>query len=780
MRTTSRLIQNNYLAGGEFIWTVVVENAVDPNDTIFGTQSLGNWTTRPNTTGYYTNRLLPGGIADMGFSVSENEGGGLADTASATIAIDTTDSFMDALDGYGVILEGKEIRVWINLPDDDGYTDAICVWGGVIVDVEDGADSIVLHCDGNDTVYHREIPVNVYEEFGDFPWEEFIINENMEGKALPYVFGDHPYAEGHTLSESWDDGSSDRGHVVQFCDPDLASGFLIKEFVSVRWGDSGLQVATGGYADILEGGTGGFPYSPFTWSGTNGWISFDTHDVGHLYLTLMCRLKSWLGHTPTTTGSGVLNHINAVNGDWTDLALIPAAVTTESTIREIMFKFPQIGISGDVLGGHVDAMDIYAVLHADPSATGWSAGNRYWGIYLCRAMAQGFEGATCLQHCWGDAAGTGADDPTITRNNWGTDPLTEPPDAAGARDFRMKSDGLASGPYTSFNELSELSQCFCGLGVKRDTSDSGFAFLYNLGFLVDCRIDFPADGFYANLKGYSDNSAGTITGTGNSLLCNPAHLLSFIWGYCTNAGNARVDTLGFRDLAAARGYVSSSVPGWLFAHQIVDRENTADTLAAIGKQSLIWTWVDCTGTAKGFSMTAPAGQDEPTTSMLPGMVDKFDRVRRLDTAEVASRFLLKYGANPVAGDYDGALTCSQTTSTPILYYSRLLCSNANEYFLDGRERDAEDFELDWIYDEDTAIAVAELHIKRKTSRPWSIEWTSDIGLFWLELGDPVEFPEDQWRGVIHTAALDKTYRITSVVYSPGEASVRYRATEVYE
>lgn len=756
-------------AGYSPAWFVVIESCIGGTaDMVFGLGSITGLTGRPNSA-VYTNRVAWDGIETMGSDIDTEEDGGVAPTGNATVRVAATGDLSSALERDNVFFEGRFLSIYHYDSANGSYTNALRVWSGQVMSVNEVDDELVISAECGAAMYDRKLPPNVYQTENTGVWTENTIPSELEGKAVPMVLGAPVHAEGYTIADTYDTGSSDGGRVIQFADPTIHVDHEISTITSLVFGDGGLVEATGGFAEI---NTAVNPWTEIE-SMVNvsfGKIYFDTADPSELGIKLLIRCKSWLEYN--SNGGGVTNHRRGIEEDPATFATVPSAPGNQ--IRSIAYKMPNIGLAGnvDTDNGDYEQCYIFFVGKLDPSASGWTADPaqwRGWGAWLAKSIVNGcFDGAAdAICFIRGNAGG----EPMYTNmDNWGI------PGSYGNYPLRESSQGSID--WSKFSTLAALSQCIGGAGVKSTITGSatGTLDVYYFSLLVHARISWPSSGFFATVRGHVDDTLGTFTGTCQGLIENPVHQAAFLWAICTNAGASNVDSTGAKAVATA------SRSGWKFSRQILERDDASKHIGELCREAMIWTWIDRDRKVRFFPLSAVGGA---VTRLYLGDVlgpesGGVSSVERVRPDQTYSKLTLKYAPNPVTGDYDRSLFCNSTASSAGLGTTyQTMCATAKSWWLADKDRDL-DMELNWVEDPATALAIFKKLIVRRTSRPWTIVLRGDIGLFYLEPGDLIALDPDSFTGFMSADAISSTFCLAGRRIDPANDTVELTLVEVWE
>lgn len=725
-------------------------------------------TTPDSLYAYVPGRMSASSITGASIEVDPRRVGGISKTATMNFTLEDDDNYISGLENSGVYFAGHRVYLYLNTGIVADVNDDILCWSGRISDIDRDVRSgqITYRCESMDTVYDRKIPPRVWDPNDPTVWSFDVMKDNLKGKAVPLLFGAHDQAQGFTLADVYDDGSADRGRLVQFCDMDWAGipgGF--GGVNDILYGDEGLVEATGGmaYIDNSSGRT--------TWTerAAKGMAYFTSAHPTRLNLAAMIQMRSYLLYQ--AGAAGVTDHINGIDGDlstYASIASIPGSPATP--YRNLMFKVPKIDLAGTIQGTGETDCEIYFVGKVTPSIGGsdwqtwsgsnWSTNARTWGFFLeattlTNPNGFGFQNINFAHKT----------NMTLPVNNiytpasWTAYPLREDTDAWGAVS------------WSEYSELSKTSEWYCGVGIYNGTATaSGSLQVKDCRLYIRFWIDFPGDGFYADAEGYLDTTGGTITGTASRLIENPAHIVAYTARYLMGFGATYTDIASFR--AVANGIRS----GWELAVQLTGEQIQAlDFFDDLGRDAGIWIWTDRAGFLRCFAVDGTAGSDFllHESDVVDGQLESADLTPLTD---VATKFIIRYKPNAVGDGYAGVLSCTDSSSHSSLGATyEAMCAAAKERYTAGQEVEKV-IDLDMVRDEATALAAARLLIARYTSRQHIIKWLGDITDAHLELGDRFEFAVAEWSHISPTITAGR-YVITGVRPRPGDDNIQFTAVQ---
>lgn len=711
-------------------------------------------------------------IDEIEHSVRGRDRGGMAEVGTAGFKVyNGTDNYDQILRSNGYYFDGRRVEIYLTRKAETNYARAVPMFSGMIVDSKVAPDYIEFRCETIERIYRAKTPPRQYHADDPTVWVADQIGKSVAGKTIPAVFGHVDVAEGYTLSDTYDDGSVDAGRMVNFCDVSWGGGYGVGGVNDLLFGDAGLKEATGGTAwiDVAAG------RSPWVIAGAGESAYFTNPRPTLLYCRMLVKMRSWLLHDPKFVG--VTNHIYGCDNKVLGEAYIPAATDSSTDpVRCLMFKIPPIDTAGTVNGasGTCAALEAYFVgcMYPEQDAAKWNA-DFVTGPYNWRAWGAFIDNGTVVNG-FGTYTPGWANATLSSINNW--------PHPADWEYYPLVGRAFFGYPTaTYYDDLSDYSNGFFGVGVgTRDGATAcGYLKCLEAALYLKFNVSWPTTGIMADIDGYLDSSGGLYTGTANALVENPAHIMAFLWGEFSKAGDANVDLV--EALAVAAGYRA----GWKFARQLKDAEDVDNVVGDVAQDALLWSWIDSRGKARVFPMTAPHSADGGIdrarlyclhkSQVVNGVLTK----RELSPAtDVKTNFKFRYHHSAALGDYSATLFCRPDDSSDdfgATYEAK--CVAAKARFTGGIEYDVE-YEMPWICDDATAVAAAKAIVERDTVRRWDIEWEGDLGDVAWELGepfflDPTEFID------LPIDLLTTAFRVTGKRVSPDSCRIRFTATEVF-
>ena len=262
--------------------------------------------------------------------------------------------------------------------------------------------------------------------------------------------------------------------------------------------------------------------------------------------------------------------------------------------------------------------------------------------------------------------------------------------------------------------------------------------------------------------GRADDGSGTVTGTGYALIENPAHVVESLERSELGLTAAEIDTAAF-DAAATK------LAGMKLAFQLLEREDSYDTIDDIGRQSRQIFWWDerdrLTVRVAGTDAAFPnAASGLPN---LPGNHDIFTRtgspvngvytyhplfggvVRKpVDISRVKNDFVARYGLNLASGEYAGVITCDKNGCTAEdgdldgVTAAELADLCAESYARIGTVNTRE-LDLWAVYDRATAARTLQHYVQWETRRREEAELVTGHNALQVEVGDPINIREER-------------------------------------
>lgn len=712
--------------------------------------------------------LVPGrlnrkSISDVSFQAqADSEPGGVADVSEFKFDLDNTGGYYQELEDNGIHFEGREIELWLTFRGVTDYTKSIKLFTGYVSSVKLKKNAIEIRGEGRETRQGQEVPVDIFQnETADY-WTETMLPESAVGRPVPLVIGSHDMVEGIVIQHAKVDSGTDRGRVVQFAATEACGNSLsLKSFSNLRYGDKGLVEATGGFADI----NGAAGKSPWRTASSNAMAIFDDLRAGqNLYLKLLIEMKTWVANQ--TGCSGVVNPRRAIDGLADTYAEVPAATDASADARRnVVFKIPDIGLGGTIEGGQTNQqMFFVGRLVPEATASKWRAD---------------FDSPPYEPRCWGAFVDNGASVNGFGFYTpvWASAGIAEIDNVGNPSDYELYQikgrDWCGLPTEALYDGLDDLSNGFFGVGVCTvdGASDTGFLRCYHAALWVLAYIDFPSDGYYAEIDGYED-TGGTITGTADLLIENPAHVLAFLWSYLGLGGSSTVDITGHRSVA------SGDRSGWKIAANLTEQKDLEEYVGELARETLLWSWSDETGQRRVFPMSDP-GPSRLDFTLQEADVEngRLDQPTRSDVADVVTDFVFRFKTNPIRDEYDEQVVCNGTESSSGLGSEYEGLCAWGKYNYGGLER-KKVFDFNWIRDRATMLEIAKLLIRWYTTRRWKLTWTGDLGLVPVQLGD--SFMLDQMGFRDQPASIrSATYRITGKRHDPKTDTIKFTAVQVF-
>lgn len=686
-------------------------------------------TSRPSATRYIENRMDKDSISGVSIGVNPEDMGGIAKRGTLEFTFYDNDDWYSGLNAQGIYYENRGVTLWLAFQTTTAGSGDLKLWTGTIREVERDVKGgkIRCLCESIDVQYSKETPPNSWGATSLDP-------ARAKGEPKALLFGAHELTPSFQLTSATDPATGDpggtHGPAYWFADPSLSVG--LHGVSGLEFGDAGLELATGGTAEILDSyvtllGAGRvvMPYRTSNKLSIRFDIALGDFQKGGTY-------------APSTS-----NWIAAVDDDDATAFILSSYVIGAASLVYPV-KVPLIGLAGDIpvisgsqpkvyLGYRISASDSYSGGSPFPLKVSlFFAKNRNAKIWTISGSFPYTETA----------------DPAFHRKDLATpaSPFTETfYDAVHTAEAASFSTASASGgsavPLTTLSDLSEGLLCVhvelqegAGLAYQQNVR------LYEIrGLRVYADVAYPSDaGIYVNARGYKDLSTSPdwITGTAGTLIENPAHIACWVARYLTNAGLTYTPRADFWAVSLKRN-------GWKCANLVTERMQTDDLLAEVARVGLFWVWCDYQGMYRCFT---PDAVTAPTFTLRRESVvgGALTKARQTPLKDVATSFRFLYKKNPITGAFDGTLTCdASTSSTSIGAASVALCASAQDRYTAGVVVPIT-LECDWIRDDATAAEWAKQQIKWRTRRNWLIEMDLDVTMAVVEPGDTFNFYPTQW------------------------------------
>ncbi len=698
----------------------------------------------------HLDRMNGESISEVVFKVNAvKDPGGVAAVSGFRFLLDNSNGFYKQLEDTGVYFEGRRIELFLSYGGETTRDNDIQLFAGFLSDQPLKKNTIEFRAEGRESRRDTEMPPNIFEEETN-AWETLIPQRTI-GKAVPLVFGSHDMAAGRLVTEVKDDGSSDRGRAYRFVDSSI--GLAIAAVSKFRFGDEGLVDASGGFASIKTAGVNSLPdTTQFAVDTVLGEAYFDEASPEKLFLYADIRPKAAVHHEYLRDA---LNPENALDGD--EASFSHLEYTNYVGTRYGTYKIPSMSLSGEIEKNGMD-LGIFCLMRIRWNMPSNSEG---WGQVFIGEI--GTSGGSNLAN---DKPGRNVAYEAIGTWDWYS-PLD--PDS----DVQLQMTGET---WSDWSTLTNLGRFFFHHALyKGNTNPTHYTLEYDLyEFLIRVyfSLDFPDDGFFANVDGYQDDGSGRYTGSANSLVENPAHLVALI----LDKFGESVDV----DLGSHLAVASYDRAGWKLSRNIVDRDGMDHYLKELCASSLLFSWTDESGQAKVFPMSTPTNQAGVdfilrATDVSHGILDQPSRT---PLSEVITDFVVQYKYNPVRDEFDGQLICNGSESSPELGSEfQSICAWA-KYNNGGMEK-KKTIELDWIRDRATAVEVAKMLVRWYSTRRWSLTWTSDLALVQVQVGDSF-IVDPAWLTDQPDSLTSATYRISSKRLAPKTNTIRFGAVQVFE
>ena len=690
----------------------------------------------PTAEKYYEDRMDIKSIGKAILSASDSRMGGLCQAGRMDFTIEDDDDHYSGLNSDGVYYEGRMVQLYLNYDESaDDYTDDLLLWTGQVSEVERDVKkrTIKFRCEGLSERARVEIPTRMFDtDSGDY--------RSMRGQYRPLLFGSLDGAKCFKTADAGNSGGSDHGPGYEAVDTNVGP---VGGITDVRYGDSGLIDATGGYARIDT------DRSPYTTSG--GQILFTDIDDETLAAWVEVPMQDYLldqTHIPPDAATKcplMLDEDEATYAEW--------LWSSSYHANGIMycFKIPRITTSGTIYEeGIYDGPWITTAVRCTLDVTGSAT---TWEVFFG----------------WADSVGAGVavDNATNceTQLSFADYDLDWPLDDSGGQIL-----AYGNGVYTDCDTLAKFSSGCWYLGCNVQLSGSNTA-TFRVHEIRGCRVltafDYPdRDGLYADVDGYTDQY-GSFTGTVDALVENPAHIVS----YLLYKSGCLVDTDELQNLGG-----DAALSGIAVARQITDRTTTTGVTDQLAAECGFMVRFRNDGYAGGYTLDDHGGTDFIVTEdMVPG--GQLKQAKQTPVKDVVTSYQFRYKMNSMTGHYDETLSCSASTCSDAIDSSMVtLCSDAQQKYTAGRTV-KKTFDLEWVRDETVAGLVAERIIRQYANRPWWIELPLDIEMAYVEEGDSFVFSAGMFELWPHDITI-KRYVITGVSQEPAAQGLTVKAREM--
>jgi hypothetical protein len=698
-----------------------------------------------------SDRMNSNAISVIKEAADESRTGGWAKVSSMSFTLNDQDGELNqALTGsnFDIHFSGRRVDVRINLEEVTNHEDDPVLWSGYIRQPKRDFQTkeILFECEGVDTLYKKKIPPRTWES-------DDLDSLEVRGKPIPLLIGSHDMVEGFVTSESANTGYADAGRVVTFGDRRVGYGF--SSIDRLRWSDSGLLAATGGFAEIKDAAVYALGnYTDYSVTAAQALAYFNDigEDTIHLYVDI----------TPNTPilnnnhSANASNHMGAVGGTG-------SATTQNSEINNaecISFKIPKIDVDGTI-----------EFASGSPSRTGMFVFSSVTGYCYHDPYCeyQMFIGPDYY-------SGSANIDQVTPGLGWTISPIGDywsylQTSANVNTQLTIELLSLWNSDYSS---LQLLSDKIVSLGIYNSSSFpvAGNATTLSaalLGLRIYFTMEFPSGGFMAEASGYTDDVFGTYTGTSLQLIENPVDVVGFLLQECaeyniTMDSATKATVRSMRDLSVAR--------------QIVELESVTDIIDQLARECSF-----CVRWAADESLTFFTFEDKVTpdlsikeSDLIPGSVS----VDETDYNEIVTDFKFLYKWNPILNDYQETLYCNSSGYSSAGFgaeYSTA-CDDAKEKYT-GEEERSETFEFAWARNEEDAVSMAQRYVQWHTQPRSIVTLAADLSLVGVEIGDHLDFAADEFAaGQVPTDG--KRYVVVSKDIDPKTMRIRFKLLRTVE
>lgn len=595
------------------------------------------------------------------------------------------------------------------------------VWTGVVDTWSIDGETISLEGRQNDFKKNRLLPRKIItiSEWPDCP-------EENRGKAVPIVYGEFPLTGEHRAGTANFQGVLPDGTNGNWSYPACIKGYVVS--------------MTPGARTVLFAGHYLKDYLPsfllFAWNGST-----------RAFEPLPCA---------ATQVSDSHGHYRVLTPVWSDL--VPNAFC-EGKFRAVGALLPN---ANDHLGvttpenaydasedtyaelGQGDYIDFY---FANPMG---GADNGIMSFTLWAEFSGGADPAGLHVKTYKDERDTVSDTP-----NW----VEQSDDTPWTGDNQVNLNLLVVDDSTGYHRQAiQLGQ----YKIRIEKADAlGTAKITDVCAMVSRDVSEETE-FYTHGKGKRDSALGTVTGSGYALIENPSHVVESLERDELGLAAAEIDTAAF-DAAA------TEQAGMKLSFQLLEREDSYDTIDDIGRQSRQIFWWDerdrltvrVAGTDAAFPNAATGLPN------LPGNHDIFTRtgspvngvytyhplfggvVRKpVDISRVKNDFVARYGLNLASGEYAGVIICDKDGCTAEdadldgVTAAELADLCAESYARIGTVNTRE-LDLWAVYDRATAARTLQHYVQWETRRREEAELVTGHSALQIEPGDLINIREER-------------------------------------
>ncbi len=304
-------------------------------------------------------------------------------------------------------------------------------------------------------------------------------------------------------------------------------------------------------------------------------------------------------------------------------------------------------------------------------------------------------------------------------------------------------------------EYFDLTQSVSGwdwfLGQEADVSyvgalDGRASYIVHVFFEVEFGVPKyePTLEITADVEGATDDAAGAVTGTANSLIERPDHV--FKWSLLKLAGLQATDIDAASFGAAGTLFDQAVAGGYKFAG-VIDKKTSLQTLwtpwEKESRSKLFW---DSLGKARLQFLPLNTSQGATPVKSLSSDMIRFEeakgrsrvRARRSGFSELVNRIELKYNYDPAGDSYPQACVVEDAVSQSLF----------------GKREAPEAFEFQWVRSADTARDLADFYLADQAYPSTFLTVEVFLDNMELERGDVVSFthPLNNMQSVIARVA----------------------------
>lgn len=685
-----------------------------------------------------------------------NKPGGLESTGSFAVLLNNTDggiSGANPLPAFSAsqtlantvppAFTGRTVSLYLTFADITDLADSLLMFTGQVLDDNTKGDSIEIEIESRLARYDGLVPPELFEnDRDDHP--RFI-----DGEAIPLVYGAHDAAPGFLTAPVANKSSVDVGPVVKFADTD--SGLAIDGLNKILYAEEGFAGA--GPADIASGAPTGFStYTPYMLDDANAEMGFTDNEIEEIYCFLVIRPG---GQAAEALGAWVYatNPENAIDGDLSTSAETHAG----PPLKILQLRLPSMSSSGSLVRNEGTGLSAaFVTLKADINLAN-DVNSRGWFYFSKAKDSVDFTDGLKI-------------DPLVYADNGAVNNLG----GAGQSKWQMKDGGGGGFLWSNFGTLSALSDKYFIIEAQNGTGSN--MDIYDIQLMLYFSVPLPTEGYLANIDGYKDFSSGVLSGSGSTLIENPAHILNALSVFYAEKGGYDADVVDIDHNVDNLGPTRSA---YKFARSIVDQDDFAEYIQTLGEEGLFWVTVNEEGKLKGVAWEdsgSPAEIEISPRDIVNGELDNYERTASKD---VVSDFKFKYKYNHTRDDYDGLVFCNKDESSEELGSEyETICAWSE--FNNGGKAGARVFEFDWVRDRATMIEIAKRMFDFYSGRRWSISMTGDLALVTSQVGDRLDLSQvATWPDNYPPEMLQAKYRISEVRLRSSRDLITIKASEVF-